>query len=226
MGTIQTNVTGDTGEDLALVQAARDGDIAAFEQLIKRYDRNVFRIANHITQNREDAEDVVQEAFLKAYGNLAKFQEQSKFYTWLVRIAVNEALMKLRRRKPERTVSLDEDIKTEDDSLPREIADWSPNPEQQYTQAELREILSKTIQGLPPGFRTVFVLRDVEGLSTEETAAALELSVPAVKSRLLRARLQLRERLTRYFQRRENGDDKKNKNGDVKNDVASGDGNL
>ena len=92
----------------------------------------------------------------------------------------------MRRKKPERTVSLDEDIKTEDDSLPREIADWSPNPEQQYTQAELREILSKTIQGLPPGFRTVFVLRDVEGLSTEETAAALELSVPAVKSRLLR----------------------------------------
>ena len=169
----------------------------------------------------------MQEAFLKAYGNLAKFQEQSKFYTWLVRIAVNEALMKLRRRKPERTVSLDEDIKTEDDSLPREIADWSPNPEQQYTQAELREILSKTIQGLPPGFRTVFVLRDVEGLSTEETAAALELSVPAVKSRLLRARLQLRERLTRYFQRRENGDDKKSgsQSGDVKNDVASGDGN-
>ena len=176
---------------------------------------------------REDG-PLVQEAFLKAYGNLAKFQEQSKFYTWLVRIAVNEALMKLRRRKPERTVSLDEDIKTEDDSLPREIADWSPNPEQQYTQAELREILSKTIQGLPPGFRTVFVLRDVEGLSTEETAAALELSIPAVKSRLLRARLQLRERLGRYFQRRdgENGKAGNTRNGDVKNgDVASGDGN-
>src|SRR5579885_2892171 len=193
-------------EELALVEAARQGDVGAFEQLIKRYDRNVFRIAQHITQNREDAEDVVQDAFVKAYTNLKQFQGQSKFYTWLVRIAVNEALMKLRRRRPERTVSLDEDVKTEEDSLPREIADWSPNPEQQYTQAELREILSKTIQGLPPGFRTVFVLRDVEGLSTEETAAALELSVPAVKSRLLRARLQLRERLTRYFQRRENGD--------------------
>ena len=168
------------------------------------------------------------------FRSLAQFQEQSKFYTWLVRIAVNEALMKLRRRKPERTVSLDEDIKTEDDSLPREIADWSPNPEQQYTQAELREILSNTIQGLPPGFRTVFVLRDVEGLSTEETAAALELSVPAVKSRLLRARLQLRDRLSRYFQRRESGNGKSGDgtNGgtrgeDVKNkDVASGDGNL
>ena len=123
-----------------------------------------------------------------------------------MRIAVNEALMKLRRRRPERTVSLDEEVKTEEDSLPREVADWSPNPEQQYSQAELREILSKTIQGLPPGFRTVFVLRDVEGLSTEETAEALDLSIPAVKSRLLRARLQLRERLSRYFQRRDGGD--------------------
>src|SRR6185437_11904430 len=92
-------------EELALVEAARQGDVGAFEQLIKRYDRNVFRIAQHITQNREDAEDVVQDAFIKAYTNLKQFQGQSKFYTWLVRIAVNEALMKLRRRRPERTVS-------------------------------------------------------------------------------------------------------------------------
>jgi RNA polymerase sigma-70 factor (ECF subfamily) len=191
------------GEESLLVEAARGGDIAAFEALVRRYDRNVFRIAQHITQNREDAEDVVQDAFLKAYQNLGQFQGQSKFYTWLVRIAVNEALMRLRRRRPERMVSIDEDLKTEEDSMPREIADWSPNPEQQYTQAELKEILGKTIQGLPPSFRTVFVLRDVEGLSTEETAAALELSVPAVKSRLLRARLQLRERLNKYFKRRD-----------------------
>src|SRR5215510_310742 len=229
MGAIQNKVAGPVTDELALVQAAKRGDDSAFEELVRRYDRNVFRIAQHITQNREDAEDVVQEAFLKAYGNLAQFQEQSKFYTWLVRIAVNEALMKLRRRKPERTVSLDEDIKTEDDSLPREIADWIPNPEQQYTQAELREILSKTIQDLPPNFRTVFVLRDVEGISTEETAAALELSVPAVKSHLLRARLQLRERLSRYFQRREpsNGKNDSVRGEDVKNDkdVATGDGN-
>jgi RNA polymerase sigma-70 factor (ECF subfamily) len=190
-------------EESILVAAARSGDIGAFESLVRRYDRNVFRIAQHITQNREDAEDVVQDAFLKAYQNLGQFQGQSKFYTWLVRIAVNEALMRLRRRRPERMVSIDEDVKTEEDSMPREIADWSPNPEQQYTQAELKDILGKTIQGLPPSFRTVFVLRDVEGLSTEETAAALELSVPAVKSRLLRARLQLRERLNKYFKRRD-----------------------
>src|SRR5436305_1678458 len=138
MGTIQTNVTGDVSEELQLVQAAKRGDITAFEQLVKRYDRNVFRIAQHITQNREDAEDVVQDAFLKAYQNLGQFQGNSKFYTWLVRIAVNEALMKLRKRKPERVVSLDEDVQTEDDSLPREVADWSPNPEQLYSQSERR----------------------------------------------------------------------------------------
>lgn len=206
MSTIENQVVAPLSEELTLVRAAKQGDDSAFEELVRRYDRNVFRIAQHITQNREDAEDVVQEAFLKAYTNLARFQEQSKFYTWLVRIAVNEALMKLRRRKPERTVSLDEDIQMEDDSVPREIADWSPNPEQQYGQAELREILSKTVQGLPPGFRTVFVLRDVEGLSTEETAEALDLSVPAVKSRLLRARLQLRERLGKFFQNPKGGD--------------------
>jgi RNA polymerase sigma-70 factor, ECF subfamily len=205
MGTIQTNVTGDTSEELALVLAAKEGDITAFEQLIKKYDRNVFRIAQHITQNREDAEDVVQDAFLKAYQNLKQFQGNSKFYTWLVRIAVNEALMKLRKRKTSKTVSMDEDVETEDGSVPREVADWSPNPEQLFRQAELSDILAKTIQGLPTGFRTVFVLRDVEGLSTEETAETLGLSVPAVKSRLLRARLQLRERLNRYFKKKKNG---------------------
>ncbi len=162
MGAIQPKVGEPISDEMVLVNAAKAGDVGAFEELIRRYDRNVFRIAQHITQNREDAEDVVQDAFFKAYSNLAQFQGQSKFYTWLVRIAVNEALMKLRRRRPERTVSLDEDVKTEDDSVPREVADWSPNPEQQYNQAELREILDKTIHGLPATFRTVFVLRDVE----------------------------------------------------------------
>jgi len=208
METIQTKVNEPVSDELSLVQAAKKGDVSAFGELVKRYDRNVFRIALHITQNREDAEDVVQDAFLKAYENLEQFQGQSKFYTWLVRIAVNEALMKLRRRRPERMVSLDQEVQTEEDSMPREVADWSPNPEQLYNQSELRDILGKTIQGLPPSFRTVFVLRDVEGLSTEETAQALELSVPAVKSRLLRARLQLRERLNRYFKKRQAGDGK------------------
>lgn len=199
METIQSKVREPVSDELALVRAAKAGDITAFEQLVKRYDRNIFRIAQHITHNREDAEDVVQDAFLKAYENLAQFQEQSKFYTWLVRIAVNESLMKLRRRRGDKIVSLDQDIETEEDTMPREIADWAPNPAQIFDQEQLREILGKTIQGLPPSFRTVFVLRDVEGLSTEETAEALGLSIPAVKSRLLRARLQLRERLNKYF---------------------------
>jgi len=202
MEAIQSKATESAvSDELALVQAAKQGDVSAFEQLVKRYDRNIFRIAQHITQNREDAEDVVQDAFLKAYENLEQFQGNSKFYTWLVRIAVNESLMKLRRRKTSKTVSMDEDVETEEGSMPREFADWSPNPEQQYGQSELGDILRKTIQGLPTSFRTVFVLRDVEGLSTEETAEMLSLSIPAVKSRLLRARLQLRERLNRYFKK-------------------------
>src|ERR1700755_2102907 len=122
MTAIQPKVGEPVSDELALVQAAKQGEVAAFEDLVRRYDRNVFRIAQHITQNREDAEDVVQDAFLKAYENLDQFQGQSKFYTWLVRIAVNEALMKLRKRRPERMVSLDEDVKTEEDSVPREIA--------------------------------------------------------------------------------------------------------
>jgi RNA polymerase sigma-70 factor, ECF subfamily len=208
MALIQSKGTDQVSDELALVQAAKAGDVSAYEQLVKRYDRNVFRIAQHITQNREDAEDVVQDAFLKAYENLEQFQGNSKFYTWLVRIAVNESLMKLRKRRTDKTVSLDQDIETEEDTMPREVADWSPNPEQLYKQGELKEILTKTINGLPASFRTVFVLRDVEGLSTEETAEALGLSIPAVKSRLLRARLQLRERLNKYFKKPKGGDGK------------------
>jgi RNA polymerase sigma-70 factor, ECF subfamily len=189
--------------DVALVERARGGDVHAFETLVKQYDRQVFRIAQHITQNREDAQDVVQDAFLKAYEKLDQFQGNSKFYTWLVRIAVNEALMRLRKRRTGRMVSIDEDVETDEGSMPRDLADWSPDPEALYGQSEMGDILRRTIQGLPPGFRVVFVLRDVEGLSTEETAETLGLSIPAVKSRLLRARLQLRERLSRYFKRRD-----------------------
>ena len=203
---IESPVNEPAGDELALVQAARTGDVSAFEQLVRTYDRKIFRLAHHITQHREDAEDVLQETFLKAYQNLAGFQGNSKFYTWLVRIAVNESLMKLRKRRSDRTVSLDEEVETEDGSMPREVPDWGPSPEQLYGREELNGILVRTIGGLPASFRTVFVLRDVEGLSTEETAEALALSVPAVKSRLLRARLQLRDRLSRFFQRQSAGD--------------------
>ena len=122
-----------------------------------------------------------------------------------VRIAVNESLMKLRKRKSDKTVSLDEGVDTGEEVVVREIAVWDGDPEQQYTHEEMRAILDEAVAGLRPAFRSVFVLRDIEELSTEETAQALDLSVPAVKSRLLRARLQLREKLTRVFKRK--GDD-------------------
>lgn len=203
MPVLEQTGTEEIHPDVALVERARAGDAAAFEKLVRQYDRPIFRVANHITQNREDAEDIVQDVFLKAYNKLEQFQGNSKFSTWLTRIAVNESLMRLRKRKTSRTVSMDQDVQTEEGSIPRDFADWGPDPEQQYNQSELGEILQKTIAGLSPGFRTVFTLRDIENLSTEETAQALGLSVPAVKSRLLRARLQLRERLSRYLKRKD-----------------------
>lgn len=191
-------------DETPLVARARTGDAAAFTELVNRYDRKIFRLARHITQSQEDAEDILQETFLRAYEHLGGFQGNSKFYTWLVRIAVNQSLMKLRKRRSDRSVSLDETLDTGEDTVTREIAVWD-NPEQNYSREEIREILEKAIESLPPIFRTVFALRDIEELSTEETAAVLNISVPAVKSRLLRARLRLREKLTRYFKRK--GDD-------------------
>lgn len=185
-----------------LVERARAGDVRAFGDLVSKYERKVYRMARNILQNDEDAEDVLQETFLKAFEHLDSFQGQSKFYTWLTRIAVNESLMKLRKRKTDRSVSLDESIETDEEPIVREIAVWDDTPEATYNQAEVRQILDTAISGLKPIFRTVFVLRDVEELSTEETAEALGLSVAAVKSRLLRARLQLREKLTRAFKRK------------------------
>jgi len=185
--------------DEQLVELAKSGDDGAFPELVKRHSRRIFRVARNITNHDEDAEDVLQEAFMKAYTHLDSFQGNSKFYTWLVRIAMNEALMKLRKRKTGKLVSLDEELDTGEDTMIREVAVWEGNPEDRYSQEELREILDKTISSLPEGFRTVFVLRDVEELSTEETAETLGLSIPAVKSRLLRARLQLREKLTHLF---------------------------
>lgn len=188
-----------------LVDRAKTGDMAAFAELVRRYERRIYRMARQITQNDEDAEDVLQESFLKAFEHLDSFQGQSKFYTWVTRIAVNESLMKLRKRKSDRTVSLDENIETDEEPIVREIAVWDDTPESKYSQEELRQILERAIDSLKPIFRTVFILRDVEELSTEETAEVLGLSVAAVKSRLLRARLQLRERLTRVFKRKGDG---------------------
>jgi RNA polymerase sigma-70 factor (ECF subfamily) len=154
----------------------------------------------HITQNREDAEDATQDAFMKSFKNLDNFEGGSRFYTWLVRIAVNEALMRLRRRRPN-VVSLDEPIEAEEELIPKEIKDWGPTPEQRFANTELNSILSSAISELEPSYRTVFLLRDTEQLSTEETAKMLGISEAAVKSRLLRARLKLRTKLGRVLER-------------------------
>jgi RNA polymerase sigma-70 factor, ECF subfamily len=181
-----------------LVAAAKRGDLKAFEELVNRYEAKIFRLTMNITRNREDAEDAMQDAFLKAYAHLKDFQEDSRFYTWLVRIAANEALMRLRKRRPNQ-FSLDEPVEGHEELIPRELEDWGPSPEQRFAQTEMHEILSEAIGKLEPDFRVVFTLRDIEELSTEETAKMLGISIPAVKSRLLRARLKLRQKLDRYF---------------------------
>jgi len=186
-------------DDLDLVHATKDGDVAAFEQLVKRYDRKLLRIAQCVTHNREDSQDAVQEAFLKAYQNMAEFREDSQFSTWLIRITLNQSLMKLRKQRAVREVSLDEGFQADEDILPIEVTDWAPDPEQLYRASELRNILIKALKELRPVLRAVFVLRDIEGLSTTQTAEVLNLSHTAVKARLWRGRLQLRERLNRYF---------------------------
>src|SRR5271167_1360560 len=134
--------TSQISDETAVVLQAREGDAKAFSELLRRYEGKIFRLAMNITQNREDAEDVLQETFLKAYEHLAQFQGNSKFYTWIVRIAVNQALMKLRKRKSDKTVSMDEGIDTGEDVVVREIAAWDEDPEQRYSREELNEILT------------------------------------------------------------------------------------
>ena len=185
-----------------LVLDAQAGSREAFATLLNQYARRLFRLALNITGNQDDAADALQEAFLKAYGSLRAFRRDSRFYTWLFQIVLNESRGVLRkRRRTDRWVSLDEPGETDDFSnlMPREIEDWGDNPEQKYSKTELHEILERNMERLEPTLRLVFLLRDVEELSIAETAAMLDLSVPAVKSRLLRARLKLRELLTQSF---------------------------
>ena len=184
-------------QDQDLVSQVLSGNLQAFEDLVRRHDRRVYRVTLAITQNKEDAEDAMQDAFLKALEHLNQFAGNARFSTWLTRIAVNEALQRLRKRG--RFDSLEEPIDLGDSLVPQQLADWRDNPEQLYAKEELRQLLEKAIGSLPPIYRTVFVVRDVEHLSNEEAAAVLDLSVPAIKSRLLRARLMMRERLSRHF---------------------------
>ncbi len=189
-------------DDLDLVHASKNGDAAAFEQLVKRYERRLLRTSQTITRNREDSEDAVQEALLRAFRNLAEFREDSQFSTWLIRITVNQSLMKLRKQRTYKEVSLDESFESNGEVLPLDVPDRAPSPEQLCWASELRVILVRTVEELRPLLRTVFLLRDVEGLSIEQTAQVLNLSQAAVKARLWRVRLHLRERLNRYFDER------------------------
>ncbi len=195
----QFEATGEASGDMDLVHACKNGDAAAFGQLVKRYDRKPLRIAQSVTHNREDSQDAVQEAFLKAYQHLADFREACQFSTWLIRITVNQALMKLRKQHGTRETSLDEDFEDEGDILPKDVTDWAPNPEQLCWASELRDILRKALEELRPISRTVFILRDVEGLTIDQTATVLNMSQTAVKARLWRVRLQLREALSKHF---------------------------
>lgn len=184
-----------------LVTEAKAGDNEAFEELVNRYEGKIYRLALRVTGNAEDAEDVLQETFLKAFEHLPDFRQDSRFYTWLVRIAVNEGLMKLRKRRSDRAEPMGDAVDEDGQVMPREFRDWKPDPEQLLGREEIQSILLGAARKLPPSLRTVFMLRDVEELSTEETAEALNLTPGAVKARLFRARFQLREELSKIFKR-------------------------
>lgn len=182
--------------DIDLVQSAKQGDISAFEELVRRHTKRVFTIASHITRSYEDAEEVSQETFLKVCCYLKSFEEKAQFGTWLTRIAVNTALTKVSRSKFVQIVT-DQEPNPNPRSTADDVPDWRPNPEELYSQQQLRQQLRHALEQLPLSYSTVFLLRDMQGLSVTETASALQLSIPAVKTRLLRARLQLREILSK-----------------------------
>lgn len=188
--------------DTTLVRAAQRGDKHAFAQLVAKYEQRVYNLARKMMRDQQDAEDVLQETFLSVYRHLDEFQGDAAFATWLYRIATNASLMKLRGRKPP-PLSLDEPVESDayagDGAMPREIVDWNFTPEEALLSTEVREQMDAAVAALPESMRAVFVLRDIEGLSVQETAEVLGISVPNVKTRLHRARLMLRENLSAYF---------------------------
>ncbi len=188
-----------TDED-GLVRALKAGDPAAFTQMVERYAGTVYNLALRLMDNNPgEAEEVLQETFISAFRGLEGFQARSKLSTWLYRIAYNAALMRLRKRQLP-TVSIDEPLTNEEgDPIPRQLVDWGSAPDRILLHGELRHVLDEAIKALPETLRSVFVLRDIEGLSTAETAEILGLTETNVKVRLHRARLALRERLTGYF---------------------------
>ena len=183
-------------DETTLVAEAQSGDANAFAALMSQYKSHVYHLALNITRNPQDAEDALQDAFLKAYAHLGEFRGDSRFSTWLVRIATNEALTKMRQRSSEwRVFSAKSNQADKKVCKPREMRDGNDNPEERYSKTELLGILSEVIESLDLSLRMVFVLRDFQSFSTEETARLLGLSEVVVKNRLMRARLQVRERL-------------------------------
>ena len=180
------------------LEALQAGDRAEFARLVDAYSGPIYRLALKILGDPQDAEDVLQETFIKAYRHVRQFEGRSSFSTWLYRIASNEAFMLLRRRQPD-ALSVDDN---DDDREPIEIVDWCCRPEDELLTAESRDYLDHAIDHLSPVLKAVFILRDIEGLSVRETAEALRISEAAVKTRLLRARLQLREMLSQYYDER------------------------
>ena len=182
------------------IDLLRKGDQAEFTRLVEAYSVQIYRLAIRMLATPADAEDVLQNTFLKAFQHMEGFEGRSSLSTWLYRIASNEALMLLRKRRPE--VELDDTGSQEDfmrEYTPLQLADWGPLPEEVYLSAESKDILDKAVQLLPASLRIVFILRDLQDLSIQETAETLDLSEGAVKTRLLRARLRLRETLGTYF---------------------------
>jgi RNA polymerase sigma-70 factor (ECF subfamily) len=182
--------------------ALKAGDRIEFAKLVEATSGPVYRLALKMVNDQQDAEDVLQETYIKAYRKLPEFEGRSSLSTWLYRITVNEALMLLRQRSPE-SLSIDAELETVDGNLePMQIVDWCCLPEEELLSEEGRLAMDDAVQRLSPALRAVFVLRDIEGLSIRETAEALDLSETAVKTRLLRARLNLRNQLSTYYSER------------------------
>ena len=187
-------------DDTALVAGAKTGDARAFELLVQRHEGKIFSLAQRMTRNREDAEDVVQQSFQKAFIHLKKFEGDSLFSTWLTRIAINEALMLLRRRRGTREVPIAESNTEDETALPLDILDVGPNPEDSCLQREQQRIISAAVNELTPGTRRAIELRELGELSTGETAQVMGLSVGAVKARVFHGRRKLRETLKLYVE--------------------------
>lgn len=185
------------GDDV-LVRLAQEGDTRAFDELVVRYRDKVYRLAFKILRHEEDAAEALQDAFTSAFRGLKNFKAESTFSTWLYRVATNASLMKYRRRRDDH-LSLEQSQSSQPDAEPLAIPDWSQQPLEELLDAETREVMEEGLRRLPEDLRTVFILRDEEGHSNAQVAEMLELSVPAVKSRLHRARIALRDRLDRYF---------------------------